>query len=114
MKTQLGLQDCKVALTGAAPIMRETLEFFGSLGIPVLEMFGMTECTGPTTINMPKVMKWGSIGYAPEGMEVQVFKTDGLLGIKVQIISSIPPRIAISRHNCRFRKLLKFFSANHH
>ncbi len=33
--------------TAAAPISKETLEYFLSLGIPIYEVFGMSECTGP-------------------------------------------------------------------
>ena len=35
---------CRYQLTGAAPISKETLEFFLSLGLPLYEVFGMSEC----------------------------------------------------------------------
>ncbi len=37
----------------AAPISRSTLEFFLSLGVPIYEVYGMSECTGPATISLP-------------------------------------------------------------
>jgi long-subunit acyl-CoA synthetase (AMP-forming) len=40
VRDALGLDKCHFALTGAAPIAKETVEFFGSLGINVCEVFG--------------------------------------------------------------------------
>ena len=42
-------------LTAAAPISLVTLEFFLSLGIPIYEVYGMSECTGPQTVSIPGV-----------------------------------------------------------
>lgn len=43
-----GLDQCLFTLSGAAPITKETLEFFLSLNIQVCEVYGMSECTGET------------------------------------------------------------------
>ena len=51
MKQKLGLSKCKFGFTGAAPIMKSTLEYFGSLGIKILELYGMSENTGPMTVS---------------------------------------------------------------
>lgn len=40
----LGFDRCRIMGTGAAPISKDTLEFFMSLNIPVMEMYGMSEC----------------------------------------------------------------------
>ena len=42
----LGLDRCRYCFTGAAPIMRDTLDFFLSLDIPLLELYGMSESSG--------------------------------------------------------------------
>ena len=42
----LGLDRCQIQLSGAAPITKETLDFFLSLNIPVCEVYGMSESTG--------------------------------------------------------------------
>lgn len=42
----LGLERCRVCLSGAAPLMKETLEFFFSLNIPLMEVYGMSESSG--------------------------------------------------------------------
>jgi len=37
-KTAIGLDECKIFFTGAAPIGRETLEFFGNIDIHIMEL----------------------------------------------------------------------------
>ncbi|KYO29874.1 hypothetical protein Y1Q_0017091 [Alligator mississippiensis] len=46
VREELGLQRCAVLLTGAAPTAKDTLQFFMSLHLPILQMCGMTESTG--------------------------------------------------------------------
>ena len=47
VRQRLGLDRARICVTSAAPISRDTLEFFLALGIPLLEVYGMSECTGP-------------------------------------------------------------------
>ncbi|XP_025049260.1 long-chain-fatty-acid--CoA ligase ACSBG2-like [Alligator sinensis] len=47
VREELGLQRCTVLLTGAAPTAKDTLEFFMSLHLPILELFGLSESSGP-------------------------------------------------------------------
>lgn len=70
----LGLDKVKVALTGAAPITRETLEYFGQLGISINECYGMSESTGATTWSSNEAHVWGSCGWAVPGSQVKCFK----------------------------------------
>ena len=53
VKKALGLDQCKGCFTAAAPISIETLNYFASLDIPVYEVFGQSECTGPHTVSSP-------------------------------------------------------------
>lgn len=46
VRRALGLDRCRIAMSAAAPIMKDTLEFFMSLDIPVTEIYGMSESTG--------------------------------------------------------------------
>ena len=62
VKAALGLHQTKMCITSAAPIAVEILEYFASLDIPVLELFGQSECTGPHTSNFSYAWKIGSIG----------------------------------------------------
>src|SRR5581483_7254702 len=59
MLDRLGLRRVRWAATGAAPIAPEVLEFFIGLGVPVYELYGMTENTAIATINWPGRMKVG-------------------------------------------------------
>mmetsp|Transcript_71932 Transcript_71932/g.136875 ORF Transcript_71932/g.136875 Transcript_71932/m.136875 type:complete len:752 (+) Transcript_71932:98-2353(+) len=76
IKANLGLDQLKFAFTGAAPIRVDTLEYFGSLGLQINEVYGMSECTGATTISMPEAHQWGSCGFELPGSEVKVFLVD--------------------------------------
>lgn len=72
VREKLGLDCARLCGTSAAPIARDTLEFFLSLGIPVYEIYGMSECTGPTTLSMPGAYRTGSAGPAMEGTELKI------------------------------------------
>lgn len=76
IKSKLGLDKCKFGFTGAAPITKATLEYFGSLGIQINEVYGMSECTGATTWSTDNCHVWGSCGFRLDGMEVKVFRVD--------------------------------------
>jgi len=72
VRAALGLQDCKLAISGAAPMPRDVQEFFGALGISINDMYGMSECAGATTVNTQKAHIWGTVGSALPGAEVRV------------------------------------------
>ena len=52
-ESALGLQECRVFLNGAAPITLDTLNYFGSLTINIVEVYSMSENTGPQTCGKP-------------------------------------------------------------
>ena len=74
VKSKLGLNKCKFFLTGAAPISKDTLDFFLSLGIPINEIYGMSESSGPMTISVPEPnhYKTASCGLALNGTEIKI------------------------------------------
>lgn len=76
VKAALGLDQLKYAVTGAAPIRVDTLEYFGSLGLDIHELYGMSESHGCSTISTPACHAWGSCGFQIAGLEVKVFKVD--------------------------------------
>jgi long-chain-fatty-acid--CoA ligase ACSBG len=53
LRNRLGLNETRYFITGAAPISKDTQEFFLSLNMPLLEAFGMSETTGPHTLSIP-------------------------------------------------------------
>ena len=69
VKAALGLHQTKICITSAAPISVDVLEYFASLDIPVLELFGQSECTGPHTSNFSYAWKIGSIGRDIPGVK---------------------------------------------
>lgn len=72
VRHRLGLDRARCCFTSAAPISKRTLEFFLSLGIPILEAYGMSECTGPATVSYPDRYRLGKAGVAVPGTEVQI------------------------------------------
>jgi len=61
----------QLALSGAAPIAKDVLEFFDSCGIPILEGYGMTESTAAATLNTKESQRFGSVGKPLPGTEVR-------------------------------------------
>merc|ERR1712241_1254301 len=76
VKGAVGLDQCKYAFTGAAPIRVDTLEYFGSLGIYINEVYGMSESAGCVTMSTDQAHLWGSCGWQLPGSEVKCFKVD--------------------------------------
>jgi len=72
----LGLDQTKFGFTGAAPIRVDTVEYFGSLGIDINEVYGMSECCGACTLSNCEARQMGSVGYQMPGVEVKAFTVD--------------------------------------
>ena len=66
----LGVDDLKLAISAAAPISPELLMFFRGIGVPVYELYGMTESSGPGTTNRPGLDRIGTVGCAMPGVEI--------------------------------------------
>jgi long-chain acyl-CoA synthetase len=71
----------RLAVTGAAPINPEILEFFDAAGVLVLEGWGMTETSTAATIATPEDFKWGTVGRPFPGCEVKI-ASDGEILVK--------------------------------
>ncbi len=69
--------DIRRAVTGAAPIAPEILEFFYACGVPVLEGWGMTETTAVGTVCTLESVKFGTVGRPLPGVEVRIAEADG-------------------------------------
>ena len=79
LKPAIGMGNARVCVSGAAPIAREVLEFFAGLDIIVLEVYGQSEDTGPTSFNMPDKYRFGSVGPALDGVTVKIAEDDEIL-----------------------------------
>ncbi|CAM9492674.1 unnamed protein product [Phaeothamnion confervicola] len=79
IKDSLGLSETKACLTAAAPISVEVLKYFASLDIPIYEVFGQSECTGPHTFNTIEAWKIGTCGRPMAGTETRIVPENGEL-----------------------------------
>jgi len=77
IRQALGLDRCIACYTGAAPIERKVLDYFASVNIPILELFGQSECTGPHTVNTPTAWKIGTCGRPLPGTESKIDENTG-------------------------------------
>uniref|UniRef100_A0A672LIY9 long-chain-fatty-acid--CoA ligase n=1 Tax=Sinocyclocheilus grahami TaxID=75366 RepID=A0A672LIY9_SINGR len=76
VRKALGLDRCTRCYTGAAPITKDTLEFFLSLDIPLFELYGMSESSGPHTISLPDAFRLTSCGKVISGCKTKIFNPD--------------------------------------
>ncbi|PRP99887.1 AMP-dependent synthetase/ligase [Enhygromyxa salina] len=72
VRQRLGLDRSIFNITSAAPISKETLDFFASLGVLINEVYGMSECTGPASMSTPNKFRVGWVGWALPGAELKV------------------------------------------
>ncbi|MFO7563297.1 MAG: long-chain fatty acid--CoA ligase [Enhygromyxa sp.] len=79
LKPAIGLGNARVCVSGAAPIAREVLEFFASLDVIVLEVYGQSEDSGPTSFNLPDRFRFGSVGPVFPGVEVEIAEDGEIL-----------------------------------
>jgi long-chain acyl-CoA synthetase len=67
------------AVTGAAPIAKDILEFFYACGVPVMEGYGMTETSTSASVNRPDAYRFGSVGKPFRGVEAKIAEDGELL-----------------------------------
>lgn len=72
LRALLGLDECEMAVTGAAPIPATMLSWFRGIGIPLAEVYGMSENTGPMSFERIRV-KPGTVGLKMPGSELKIF-----------------------------------------
>ena len=73
VKQLIGLDQVKIAITAAAPIGIEVLEWFRAIGVPLTEIYGMSENTGPLTWE-PYHPRLGTVGKAMPGIELKLME----------------------------------------
>jgi long-chain acyl-CoA synthetase len=72
MKSMLGLDRVYWAGSASAPMPLETARFFAGLGMPIYDIYGMTETTGAVTACGPGRFKLGTVGRAQPGIEISI------------------------------------------
>jgi long-chain acyl-CoA synthetase len=81
----LGLDEAIAVNVGAAPTPREVLVFFHAIGIPLAELWGMSETCGAGACNPPDRVKIGTVGPPGPGVEVKLDE-DGELLIRSDVV----------------------------
>jgi long-chain acyl-CoA synthetase len=71
VRALVGLDALLVGVTGAAPIPRPVLEWYNAIGVPLSEIYGMSESSGPMTWS-PEANRPGSVGREIPGCEVRI------------------------------------------
>jgi long-subunit acyl-CoA synthetase (AMP-forming) len=87
LRAQLGFDQFEAVNVGAAPTPVEVLEFFHAIGIPVAELWGMSETTGAGCVNPPERIKIGTVGPPSPGVEVKL-ADDGELLVRGEVVMS--------------------------
>jgi long-subunit acyl-CoA synthetase (AMP-forming) len=72
LRQALGLDEVVAVNVGAAPTPLEVLEFFHAIGIPIGELWGMSETCGASTVNPPDRVKLGTVGPPLRGIEIKL------------------------------------------
>ncbi|MEJ7875041.1 MAG: AMP-dependent synthetase/ligase [Solirubrobacterales bacterium] len=85
LRVSLGLDEALSVNVGAAPTPVEVLEFFHAIGIPIGELWGMSETCGAATVNPPDKVKLGTVGPPVAGVEIKL-ADDGEVLIKGDLV----------------------------
>jgi len=85
LRQHLGLDELEACNVGAAPTPPEVIEFFHALGIPLAELWGMSETTGAGTCNPRERIKIGTVGPPCPGIDVKLAE-DGEVMVKGPVV----------------------------
>ena len=85
LRKALGLDEARSVNVGAAPTPVEVLEFFHAIGIPIGELWGMSETCGAATVNPPERVKLGTVGPPVAGVEIKL-ADDGEVMVKGDLV----------------------------
>ena len=77
IKERIGLRRVRYAASGAAPIAPEVLRDFLGMGVPLFELYGMTENSAVATCNFPGANKVGTVGVPYPGTELRIDEATG-------------------------------------
>jgi long-chain acyl-CoA synthetase len=78
VRALLGLDECQFAVSGAAPIRADLLRWFRAIGVPLSEIYGMSETSGPMTWASRRI-KAGTVGPAIPGTEIRLAEDGEML-----------------------------------
>jgi long-chain acyl-CoA synthetase len=84
-RSMLGLDQVEALNVGAAPTPVEVLEFMHAIGLPLAELWGMSETCGAGTVNPPDKIKIGTVGPPAPGIQIKL-DTDGEVLLKGGVV----------------------------
>jgi long-subunit acyl-CoA synthetase (AMP-forming) len=85
LRSMLGFAEVQAVNVGAAPTPVAVLEFFHAIGVPLAELWGMSETCGAGTVNPPDKIKIGTVGPPAPGVEVTLGE-DGEVLVKSDVV----------------------------
>src|SRR3954447_236956 len=85
LRRALGLDEAKLVNVGAAPTPREVFVFFHAIGIPLAEIWGMSETCGAGASNPAERIKIGTVGLPSPGVELRI-ASDGELLVRSKVV----------------------------
>ena len=85
LRTMLGFDAIEAVNVGAAPTPVEVIEFFHAIGVPLAELWGMSETCGAGAVNPPDRIKIGTVGPAAPGVELKT-AGDGELLVRSAVV----------------------------
>ena len=77
LKERIGFRRVRYSASGAAPIAPEVIRDFLGLGVPLFELYGMTENSAVATCNFPGANKVGTVGVPYPGTELRIDEDTG-------------------------------------
>ena len=85
LRKMLGLDQVEAINVGAAPTPVEVLEFFHAIGLPLAELWGMSETCGAGTVNPPQKIRLGTVGPPAHGVEIKL-DSDGEVLVRSDVV----------------------------
>jgi long-chain acyl-CoA synthetase len=85
LRAMLGFDQIEAVNVGAAPTPTAVLEFFHAIGIPVAELWGMSETCGAGCVNPPEKIKLGTVGPPAPGVEISIAQ-DGEVLVRGDVV----------------------------
>ena len=85
LRKMLGLDEVRAVNVGAAPTPLEVLEFFHAIGVPLSELWGMSETCGAGCVNPPERIKLGTVGPPAPGVEISI-AADGEVLVRGDVV----------------------------
>jgi long-chain acyl-CoA synthetase len=86
LRAAIGLDKLEACNVGAAPTPPDVIRFFHALGIPLAELWGMSETTGAGAVNPPDKIKIGTVGPPAPGIEIKLAEADNEILIRGPVV----------------------------